>query len=310
MKMPFQFIAAIAACCACTSEPQSNAPPLPQQIAAPNIAVTPPPAPPPPSGFQPRAPILAPPPTQLPELVVTPSAEVGTGDVVSPHGKGTSAKKKLGEGQSTGEPTTPKVPQGPAISKQEAEKILKPAILACMKKEAVYYLIVRVGQGYGKHKPEEMPPLTLVEDSDVNYKSVPKLEKTALGKCILAAAAPIRTSAFRGNYMSFVLTNEAAPDPMKGAAVKLNYDEAQKALSALDGEARACRQKHPLAEWEGRTLNLNVRFYGYDGSVGRVEVFYIDAKSALGKCLSGVYKKAKVSRFRKEQEDFHYALKP
>jgi hypothetical protein len=313
MKPLKTILAVTAVLSACDSGQLSGAsPPLTQPVAQPVVAAPTNAAPvTPPSGFQPTAPVIVPQAAALPELVVTPTVDAEQSDASRPPGHVSGEQRRDGAGRHKDAPAVTPIPQGPAVSKAEAETILKPKILACMKQENVYFLQVDVGQGYGKHKPEVMPPLIIVDESDVNYKPVARLEKTALGKCILAAAAPIRTSAFGGNYMGFGLINESAPDPLAGAEKNLNWEEAKKVLSALDGEARQCRQKFPIAEWEGRTIDLDVQFWGADGSLKRVDPGYIDSRSAFSKCLTALYKKkASISRFRSEWGSFRYDLKP
>ena len=223
----------------------------------------------------------------------------------APKKKSSSKKKK----SNTAEASTP-APAGPILSKQEAQKVLEPKILSCMKQHNVHYLIADIGQGYGKFKSGTLPPLKVVETPYVNYKPTPGFSKSPLGKCVLAAAAPIRVSAFKGNYMYFGLRNPGAPDPLAGRPESIDRPAAESALANLDNEARQCQIGAPDGSKPGETVSISVTFQGIDGSTTKVEPVYVKYKSPYGKCLRKVYGKAKVPTFRRLTERVMHQLAP
>ncbi len=275
---------------------------------------TPPPMVTPPSAPMPMpAPVPEPEPKATSETPKADSEEVmdplvvttGVNNADTPKKKKSGAKKK-------DEDAAPKMPEptGPILSKQEAQKMLEPEILSCMKQHNVHYLIVDIGQGYGKYKAGALPPLKVAETPYVEYKPAPGFSKSPLGKCVLAAAAPIRVSAFRGNYMIFGLRNPSAPDPLAGRPEFLDRTAAESALSDLDNEARMCQSSAPDGSRPGETVSISVTFQGFDGSVLVVEPGYIKYKSPYGKCLRNVYGKAKVPTFRRLKDRLMHQLRP
>jgi hypothetical protein len=53
-----------------------------------------------------------------------------------------------------------------------------------------------------------------------------------------------------------------------------------------------------------------VYFEGATGKVSRVEPHYVDIRSAYGRCLFSVYRKATVSKFRQIEQHVLHVLPP
>ncbi len=205
-------------------------------------------------------------------------------------------------------PSRPKAePTGPISTKKEAEEILRPEVLACMKEHGVHYLITRVGNN---KRGGTVPPLGLTGVSVVDYKSIPGFAKTPLGQCFARAASAVRAPAYGGNYIYFGLRNDSIADPLADAPARLDTAAAKRALAALDDEARDCSTRSPAGSRPGESVRVMVYFEGATGGVSKVEPYYVDSKSAYGRCLSAVYRKARVDKFRQIEDHVVYALEP
>ena len=207
------------------------------------------------------------------------------------------------------EPAKPEPPPEPSLAarefdpskvlgKNEAKAVLEPALLSCMKAESVHYLIARLGQGYDTKSTGPLDPLIFVDNAWVDYREVDDLTDTTLGQCILKAAAEVTTRAQRGNYIYFGLRNPDAPDPLEGAPERIPHDEAAAALAAMDGEARECARRFPDSAPFGESLGLEVHFFGIDGTVEKIRIFYQDTQSPHTQCLIEAYSQAISPQFR------------
>ena len=206
--------------------------------------------------------------------------------------------------------TRPKIepaPSGPVSTKKQAEEILGPEVLACMKEHGVHYLITRLGN---KRRGGTVPPLGLTGVSIVDYKPTPGFAKTPLGRCVARAAGAVRAPAYGGNYIYFGLRNDALPDPLADAPARLDTAAAKRALAALDDEARDCSTRTPAGSRPGESVSVMVSFEGATGEVSKVEPYYVDIKSAYGRCLASVYRKATVDKFRQIEGKVVHALAP
>jgi len=200
-----------------------------------------------------------------------------------------------------------RVPTGPIVSKDQAEQILRPQVMACMKEHRAHYLITRLGN---ERHGANVPTLGLTGTSVLDYKPVPGFASTPLGRCIARAGSAVRAPAYGGNYIYFGLRNDDAPDPLAGAAEKLDHDAANKALAALDDEARDCARRNLAGSRPGETVTVMVTFQGATGKVSTVEPHYLDMRSAYGRCLSAVYRKASVEKFRDIDAGVVHVLAP
>jgi LSD1 subclass zinc finger protein len=196
---------------------------------------------------------------------------------------------------------------GPVVTKQEAEQILRPEVLACMREQGVHYLITRLGN---QRQGGRVPPLALTGTSVVDYQPTPGFAKTPLGRCVARAASAVRAPAYRGNYIYFGLRNDAVPDPLADAPARLDPAAARQALATLDDEARDCAARHPAGSRPGEPVSIMVFFLGATGQVSDVQPYHVDKKSAYSRCLSTVYRKATVGRFRAIDHKILHVLTP
>ncbi len=198
-------------------------------------------------------------------------------------------------------------PTGPVSTKKEAEEVLRPELLACMKQHGVHYLITRLGNN---PRGANVPPLGLTGTSIVDYKPTPRFAATPLGRCVARAASGVRAPAYGGNYIYFGLRAESIPDPLADAPARLDTAAAKQALAALDDEARDCTTRSPSGSRPGESVSVMVSFEGATGKVSKVEPYYVDIRSAYGRCLSSVYRKAIVAKFREIDHDVLHVLAP
>lgn len=198
-------------------------------------------------------------------------------------------------------------PTGPVSTKKEAEEVLRPELVACMKEHGVHYLITRLGN---EPRGASVPPLGLTGTSIIDYKPTPGFAATPLGRCVARAASGVRAPAYGGNYIYFGLRNESIPDPLADAPARLDTAAAEQALAALDDEARDCATRSPAGSRPGEAVRVMVSFGGATGAVSKVEPYYIDTRSAYGRCLSSVYRKATVAKFREIDNHVVHALAP
>jgi hypothetical protein len=195
----------------------------------------------------------------------------------------------------------------PILTKQQAQQVLEPELLSCMRQHGVHYLITRLGN---ERRGGDVPPLKLTGTTIVDYQPTPGFATTPLGLCVARAGHAVRAPAYGGNYIYFGLRNEAVPDPLSDAPARLDAAAATRALAALDDEARDCAKRHPADSRPGEAVRISVRFGGAGGRVTRVSPFYVEAQSAYGRCLSSVYGKAQIARFKKIEEDVMHVLEP
>lgn len=198
-------------------------------------------------------------------------------------------------------------PPGPVSTKKDAEEVLRPELLACMKQHGVHYLITRLGNN---RRGANVPPLGLTGTSVVDYKPTPGFAATPLGRCVARAASGVRAPAYRGDYIYFGLRNESIPDPLADAPARLDTAAAEQALAALDDEARDCATRSPAGSRPGESVSVSVSFEGATGKVSKVEPYYVNARSAYGRCLSSVYRKATVGKFREIDRHVVHRLAP
>ena len=198
-------------------------------------------------------------------------------------------------------------PTGPVLTKKDAEEILRPELLSCMKQHGVHYLITRLGN---TRRGANVPPLGLTGTSIVDYKPTPGFAATPLGRCVARAASGVRAPAYGGDYIYFGLRHESIPDPLADAPARLDTAAAEQALAALDDEARDCTTRSPAGSRPGESVSVRVSFEGATGKVSKVDPYYVDIRSAYGRCLSSVYRKAIVSRFREIDHHVLHKLAP
>lgn len=196
---------------------------------------------------------------------------------------------------------------GPVSSKKEAQQVLEPEVLSCMKEHGVHYLITRLGN---KRKGGTVPPLGLTGTSIVDYAPTPRFARTPLGRCVAGAAKAVRAPAYGGDYIYLGLRQNAVPDPLAAAPARLDTAAAKQALSALDDEARDCATRKPSGSRPGESVSVMVHFYGATGQVSDVRPHYVDTKSPYGRCLSSVYGKATVGKFREIDHKVLHVLQP
>jgi hypothetical protein len=193
------------------------------------------------------------------------------------------------------------------VTRSQAEKVITPEILSCMKKQGVYYLITRLGND--RHG-SSVPPLHLTGTSVVDYEPTPGFAKTPLGRCVARAGKAVRAPAYGGNYIYFGLRNESIPDPLGDAPPKLDRTAANEALAALDDEARDCQRSHPRGSRPGEKVSISVRFQGATGRVSGVNPYYVPGRSPYARCLSSVYHKATVGKFKRIDGKVMHVLAP
>lgn len=196
------------------------------------------------------------------------------------------------------ESTARRVDPSEILGKNDAKKVLEPALLACMKKEGVHYLITRLGQGYDVKSTGPLAPLVFVDSSWVDYREVDDFTDTVLGQCILGAAAQVTTRAQKGNYIYFGVRNPQVADPLEGASERLPHVAVEAALQALDGEARECMRRFPDTAPFGDSVTLEIEFRGIDGVVRKSRIFYQDPESPYSRCVIETYARAISPRFR------------
>jgi hypothetical protein len=199
------------------------------------------------------------------------------------------------------------VPTGPIVTKKEAEEILRPQVLACMKQHGVHYLITRLGN---ERRGANVPTLGLTGTSIVDYKPTPGFATTPLGRCVARAGSAVRAPAYSGNYIYFGLRDDSIPDPLADAPARLDTTAAKQALAALDDEARDCTTRSPSGSRPGESVSVLVYFGGATGEVSKVEPYYVDTRSAYGRCLTAVYRKANVGKFRDIEGKVVHVLSP
>jgi hypothetical protein len=264
------------------------------------------PAPPPPVVTPEPAPVVTRPAlveVEPPEVLIPPAPDAGIevetppSDVVETPPVSSAKRPK---------PTAP-VYTGPIVTKKEAEQILKPELLACMKEHHVHYLITRLGN---EPRGGTVPPLGLTGVSIVEYKPTPGFASTPLGRCVARVGKEVRAPAYRGNYIYFGLRQDAVPDPMADHPSKLDMKVAEQTLSARDDEARDCLTRNPAGSRPGESVKIAVLFEGATGRVSRVEPYYIEPKSPYGRCLQAVYGKATVEKFRAIEQRVLHSLSP
>ncbi|MFC1525550.1 hypothetical protein ACFL6X_01930 [Candidatus Latescibacterota bacterium] len=186
----------------------------------------------------------------------------------------------------------------PLLSREEAQALLEPELLTCLKAANKHHLYVRIGQGHDAPSTGPLYPLAVVRDvATVDYLDVVDFTSTPMGKCVAEAARGVRAPAHGGAYMMLEIENPAAPDPLAGAPERLDQKAAIRALEAFDGEARECAKRYPEQAKPGQTISFAVTFRGVDGAVTRVEPFYV-GKGPYETCLKEAYRKAKGPRFR------------
>lgn len=198
-------------------------------------------------------------------------------------------------------------PTGPVSTKKDAEEVLRPELLSCMKQHGVHYLITRLGNN---RRGANVPPLGLTGTSIVDYKPTPGFAATPLGRCVARAASGVRAPAYGGDYIYFGLRNESTPDPLADAPARLDTAAAEQALAALDDEARDCATRSPAGSRPGESVSVMVSFQGATGKVSKVEPYYVDIRSAYGRCLSSVFRKATVGKFREIDHQVRHVLAP
>lgn len=196
---------------------------------------------------------------------------------------------------------------GPISTKKDAEQILRPELLACMKEHGVHYLITRLGN---ERRGANVPPLGLTGTSIVDYKPTPGFAGTPLGRCVARAASAVRAPAYGGDYIYFGLRHDLVPDPLADAPARLDTKAAEQALSGLDDEARDCATRSPAGSRPGESVRIMVFFEGATGQVSKVEPYYVEIKSAYGRCLSSAYRKATVDKFREIDHKVLHVLTP
>jgi hypothetical protein len=250
-------------------------------------------------------------PAPTPLVAAQPPAEAPQGDGTTPdpkQGSGvTAAGSSAGPARAPRKPAAPPVPTGPILTKKDAEEVLRPELMKCMKEHGVHYLITRLGN---ERRGANVPALSLTDTSVVDYKRTPGFAATPLGRCVARAGAAVRAPAYGGNYIYFGLRNESIPDPLADAPARLDTTAAEQALAALDDEARDCATRNPAGSRPGESVSVMVYFEGATGKVTRVEPYYIDSRSGYGRCLSSVYRKATVTKFREIEHQWRHVLAP
>jgi hypothetical protein len=250
-------------------------------------------------------------PAPTPPVAAQPPAEAPQPDGTKPDPKQGSGVTATGSSAAPArtprKPAAPAAPTGPILTKKDAEEILRPEILKCMKEHGVHYLITRLGN---ERRGANVPALSLTETSIVEYKPTPGFAATPLGRCVARAGAAVRAPAYGGNYIYFGLRNESIPDPLADAPARLDTTAAEQALAALDDEARDCAARNPAGSRPGESVSVMVYFEGATGKVSRVEPYYIDSRSGYGRCLSSVYRKATVGKFRQIEHHWRHVLPP
>jgi len=71
-----------------------------------------------------------------------------------------------------------------------------------------------------------------------------------------------------------------------------------------------CATRHPAGSRPGESVSVMVSFQGATGQVSDVRPYYMEKKSAYGRCLSSVYGKATVGKFREIDHKVLHVLKP
>lgn len=259
--------------------------------------------------------------TPAPELLVTEAHEVETAapdEAAIPDGQGADDDVRQEPADAAAVPSggtkarksasrSARAPTGPVSSKKDAQQVLEPEVLSCMKEHGVHYLITRLGN---KRKGATVPPLGLTGTSVVDYKPTPGFARTPLGRCVARAARAVRAPAYGGDYIYLGLRHDAVPDPLAAAPARLDAAAAKQALSALDDEARDCAARKPSGSRPGESVSVMVRFHGATGQVSDVRPNYVDKKSPYGRCLSSVYGKATVGKFREIEHKVMHVIQP
>lgn len=243
--------------------------------------------------------------------------DAGQAMAEAPQGGGPKPDPKQGEVAATGssaapargprKAAAPAAPTGPILTKKEAESVLRPELMACMKQHGVHYLITRLGN---ERRGANVPTLRLVDTSIVDYKPTPGFATTPLGRCVARAGSGVRAPAYGGDYIYFGLRNESIPDPLADAPARLDSRAAEQALAALDDEARDCNTRGLAGSRPGESVSVSVTFEGATGKVSKVEPHYVDTRSAYGRCMFSVYRKATVGKFRDIDERVLHRLEP
>lgn len=242
---------------------------------------------------------------EQPQPIATHETAKPAPDDATPTDTGTAAPS--GKKQKTTAGTTQRAPTGPILTKKDAEQVLRPELLACMKEHRVHYLITRLGN---EPRGGTVPPLGITETSIVDYKPTPGFASTPLGRCVARAGSAVRAPAYGGNYIYFGLRHDSIPDPLADADARMNTAAATKTLTNLDDEARDCVRRSPSGSRPGESVRIMVLFHGATGKVASVEPYYVDTRSAYGRCITSVYRKATVDKFRAIDDKVLHILEP
>lgn len=252
-------------------------------------------------------PEIAQPAPVLPPVAQAAPAAPLPGGVKSDPNQGAEASPPAPGGGTRRKAAVPAVPTGPVLTKKDAEAVLRPEVLSCMKQHGVHYLITRLGN---ERRGANVPALRLTEESIVDYKRTPGFASTPLGRCVARAGSGVRAPAYGGDYIYFGLRNESIPDPLADAPAQIDRRAAEQALAALDDEARDCNTRGLAGSRPGESVSVSVTFEGATGKVSKVEPNYVDIRSAYGRCMFSVYRKATVGKFRDIDERVLHTLNP
>lgn len=181
-----------------------------------------------------------------------------------------------------------------------------------MRKANVHYLVTSLGQGYDVKPTGPLGPLQSVNPSYIDYRKHSKedFDVTPLGQCVLAVAADVKTRAIKGAYLTFTLRNPDATDPLAGAPARLDPRSLTERLADRDVAGRDCFAKHPNDAPSGGRVNIGLHFRGIDGSVERLQILYLDAKSPFGQCITDVYMDVRADPFRSLTSRVAHVLSP
>ncbi len=191
----------------------------------------------------------------------------------------------------------PAAPTGPVVSVEDARRALEPKARACMKTAKVHHLLAYMGNS-------KVGPVKVLSDSRTHTdgKHV-ALAKTALGRCLDAAGASVRVSAFKSNYVRLDVRNDEVPDPLGALPASPDRKAVRDAIASHDDEVKACARKHGK---EGSRASFRFTIAGPTGKVESVTVTGVDGPFRA--CAVAVYKAARFTAVQPSTYSITYPL--
>jgi hypothetical protein len=214
-----------------------------------------------------------------------------------------AAEKKRAAARQRRRAATPSEPEpsGPLLSVSEAKTKLEPAVLECMKTAGVHHVTARMGnakEGGVSILMSASAPRPRVDGAQVNLPS------TALGRCMNAAGARVRTQAFKGNYVIIDVRNPAAQNPLRHLPREPAYDEIRAVVKSFDVRVHACAREH--GDQGRRRTPIRLRFDGPTGKL--VSVSPMHTSKGFNACVEAVYREGAYPKTQQHVVELQYVI--